>query len=89
MTSADIQARRGWPRRKVALLGVGLIVPFICVEALIKILSASSSDSTPVYALIVLSFFFVFVSGAGLIVLLVTWFTPRGKRPFFDPVRLW
>jgi len=73
----------------VALLGLYLMVPFLAALALITISSAVVPNSTLIDAVFVLAVPFSFVGFAGSILLFASWITPRGKRPFIDPIQWW
>lgn len=89
ITGARPAAIRGWPRKKVALLGLALMMPSLAIVALVSLLSNFFASVGLLSALFVLGVPVMFVGTAGLILLLAAWITPKGKRPFVDPIQLW
>lgn len=81
-------AVREWPRKKFALLGIVLMIPFLAILAAWT-LSGFWGTTGLAGVLIVLGIPAMLVGVAGGILLFVAWITPPGKRPLVDPVRLW
>jgi hypothetical protein len=89
ITGAGPVTIRGWPRRKVALLGFALMLPLLAILALTSILGNLFVSVGLLDSLFVLGIPFMFVGIAGSFLLLAAWFTLKGKRPFVDPIKLW
>jgi hypothetical protein len=89
MTPVTSLPSDGWSRRKVAWLGIALVLPFTVLAATWMLLARLTNGAPWTLSLLILALPFSFIGFGGFILLLVTWITPRGKRPFVDPIRLW
>ena len=65
------------------------MMPFLVILALSWVLGDFLAESGLISALFVLGIPFMFVGTAGGILLIAAWITPKGKRPFVDPIKLW
>ena len=70
-------------------MGLALIIPFVAFLGSLTILPALVPGFNFTVVLFLVTAPLGFLALAGFIFLFAAWITPKGGRPFVDPLRLW